>query len=87
MTVASRIDLLDRVLAERSLQPGIRQGDPRSVEVAVKVLARKVEELREYRRLEAKTPGAQEVVNSTATRAPEESAAPAKVKEEDAASA
>src|SRR5215472_5644974 len=109
-----------------SLQTGIRQGDPRSVEVAVKVLAHKaeingykaparvemsgsrvdvivqqaaadiqaladlrhltVEELREYRRLEAKAHGAHEVVNSAATTEPEESAAPAKVKEEDARS-
>jgi len=107
-----------------SLQPGIRQGDPRSVEVAVKVLAHKaeingykaparvemsgsrvdvivqqaadaqaladlshltVEELREYRRLEAKSHGAHEVVNSTST-APEESAEPARVKEEGARS-
>ena len=105
-----------------SLQPGIRQGDPRSVEVAVKILAHKaeingykaparvemggsrvdvivqqaaadtqaladlshltVEELREYRRLEAKAHGAQEVVNSAATTAPEKSAAPAKAQEE-----
>ena len=108
-----------------SLQPGIRQGDPRSVEVAVKVLAHKaesngykaparvemsgsrvdvivqqaaadiqaladlshltVEELREYRRLEAKAHGAHEVVNSTSI-APEESAEPARVKEEGARS-
>src|SRR5215472_5227830 len=107
-----------------SLQPGIRQGDPRSVEVAVKVLAHKaeingykaparvemsgsrvdvivkqaeadaqaladlnrltLEELREYRRLEAKARSAPEVADSGATTAPDEGAAPAKVEEEDA---
>ena len=107
-----------------SLQTGIRQGDPRSVEVAVKVLAHKaeingykaparvemsgsrvdvmvkqaeadaqaladlnrltLEELREYRRLEAKARSAPEVADSGATTAPDEGAAPAKVEEEDA---
>jgi hypothetical protein len=107
-----------------SLQTGIRQGDPRSVEVAVKVLAHKaeingykaparvemsgsrvdvivqqagadaqaladldrltVEELREYRRLEAKARSAPEVADGGATTAPDEGAAPAKVEEADA---
>src|SRR5262249_25785590 len=100
-----------------SLQPGIRQGDPRSVEVAVKVLAHKaeingykaparvemsgsrvdvivkqaeadaqaladlnrltLEELREYRRLEAKARSAPEVAESGAAPAPAAGGAPA----------
>jgi hypothetical protein len=95
-----------------SLQPGIRQGDPRSVEVGVKVLIHKaeingykapsrvemtggtqvnlllqqqatidvrtladlnrltVEELREYRRLEAKAQGASDAIDTTAGEPP-----------------
>src|SRR5215472_10420023 len=90
-----------------SLQPGIRQGDPRAVEVGVKVLNHKaeingykapakvevssdtrinlevqqeaqmlsdldrltIEELREYRRLEAKARGLQETIEVAAVRA------------------
>ena len=95
-----------------SLQTGIRQGDPRSIEVGVKVLTHKaemngykaparvdmtgtrldvlvqqqtaadaqamadldrltLEELREYRRLEAKARGVQEVIESETVKAPE----------------
>ena len=95
-----------------SLQAGIRQGDPRSIEVGVKVLTHKaemngykaparvdmtgtrldvlvqqqaaadaqamadldrltLEELREYRRLEAKARGVQEVIESETVQAPE----------------
>jgi hypothetical protein len=95
-----------------SLQAGIRQGDPRSVEVAVKVLTHQaemngykaparvdmtgtrldvfvqqqaaadaqalaeldrltLEELREYRRLEAKARGLSEVIENETARAPE----------------
>ena len=105
-----------------SLQAGIRQGDPRSIEVGVKVLTHKaamtgytaparvdmtgtrldvlvqqqaaadaqamadldrltLEELREYRRLEAKARGVQEVIESETVQAPE---APPSDKPEDA---
>ena len=92
-----------------SLQPGIRQGDPRAIEVGVKVLIHKaeingykapakvemtndarikvelqqqaqmlsdldrlsIEELREYRRLEAKARGLQETIEVTAVQTTE----------------
>lgn len=102
-----------------SLQPGIRQGDPRTVEVGVKVLVHKadingykaparvqmtndsrikvdleqetrtlvdldrltVEELREYRRLEAKARGAHETIEVGAAEAPEVPTEPKEVTE------
>jgi hypothetical protein len=97
-----------------SLQPGIRQGDPRAVEAAVKVITHKaeingykaptkvemtndsrikveleqeaqmlsnldrltIEELREYRRLEAKARGLQETIEVAAVQATEVPAEP-----------
>ena len=97
-----------------SLQPGIRQGNPRAVEVGVRVLIHKaeingykapakvemtnhtrinlelqqeaqmlsdldrltIEELREYRRLEAKARGLQETIEVAAVRATEVAAEP-----------
>jgi hypothetical protein len=102
-----------------SLQPGIRQGDPRAVEVGVKVLVHKadingykaparvqmtddsrikvdleqetrtladlnrltVEELREYRRLEAKARGLQETIEVAAVVTRESSTEPKEVTE------
>jgi hypothetical protein len=116
----SQADELRKLDTERledmllSLQPGIRKGDPRAVEVGVRVLIHKaeingykmpaklemtndtrikveleeetqmlsdldrltIEELREYRRLEAKARGLQEAIEVAAVRATEVAAEP-----------